>query len=152
MKNIILFILILVPWFISGLLFPDINNFYDNINLPFFALPDYLYGIIWTILYILISISIYKIYTEYKLHEVSSYNKNLLLNYIVNQLYTFILFRLNNLFLAFIDTILILITSLSLYDETKKLNNSASKFLIPYILFSIFAVILSLTIYFLNLN
>lgn len=152
MKNILKFILILIPWFISGILFPDVGNFYDKINLPIFALPDYLYGIVWTILYILIAISIYKIYKEYNFSEVKDYNKSLILNYITNQLYTFILFRLNNLFLAFVDTILILITALSLYDETKKLNEKASKLLIPYILFTIFAVILSLTIYFMNIN
>lgn len=152
MKNILKFILILIPWFVSGLLFPDVNNFYDNINLPLFALPDYAYGIVWTILYILIAISIYMIYKEYKFREIPEYNKSLILNYITNQLYTFILFRLNNLFLAFVDTILILITALSLYDETKKLNEKASKLLISYILFTIFAVILSLTIYFMNIN
>ena len=41
---------------------------------------------------------------------------------------------------------------LFLYNETKKLNENASKFLISYILFSLFATILSLTIYFMNLS
>ena len=57
-----------------------------------------------------------------------------------------------NIFLGFIDCIIIFITSLSLYDETKKLDEKASKYLLPYIFFSLFAVILSLTIYFMNFN
>lgn len=152
MKNVLKFIIILLPWFISGLLFKDVNNFYDSLNLPFFALPNYLYGIIWTILYILIAISIYKIYQYYKSYEIKAYNKSLIINYLFNQLYTFILFRIQNLFLGFIDALLIFITSLTLYDETKKLDEKASKYLIPYVFFSLFAVILSLTIYFMNLN
>lgn len=152
MKKILKFIILLLPWFISSLLFKDINHFYDSLNLPFFALPNYLYGIVWAILYILITISIYKIYEYYKLHEIKTYNKYLITNYFFNQLYTFILFHLQNLFLAFIDVILILITSLTLYDETKKLDQEASKYLLPYVFFSLFAVILSLTIYFMNLN
>lgn len=152
MKKILKFIIILLPWFISGFLFKDVNNFYDSLNLPFFALPNYLYGIIWTILYILIAISIYKIYKYYKSYEIKTYNKHLIINYLFNQLYTFILFNLQNLFLGFIDAILIFITSLTLYDETKKLDKEASKYLLPYIFFSLFAAILSLVIYFMNLS
>lgn len=151
MKNILKFIIFLIPWFISGIIFTD-ADFYDSLNLPFFAIPNYLYGIIWTILYFLITISIFKIYQEYSFSRISKYNKTLIVNFIFNQLYTFILFKLNNLFLGFIDCIIIFITSLSLYDETKKLDEKASKFLLPYIFFSLFAVILSLTIYFMNLN
>lgn len=127
------------------------NDFYESLNLPFFALPGFLYGIVWTILYILIAISIYMIYSEYKFKDIKSYNIALISNYIFNQLYTFIFFKLENTFLAFIDTVLIVITAINLYDETNKLNTKASKFLIPYIIFSIFACILSITIYFMNL-
>lgn len=151
MKNILKFIIFLIPWFISGIIFTD-ADFYDSLNLPFFAIPNYLYGIIWTILYFLITISIFKIYQEYSFSRISKYNKTLIVNFIFNQLYTFILFKLNNLFLGFIDCIIIFITSLSLYDETKKLDEKASKYLLPYIFFSLFAVILSLTIYFMNFN
>ena len=101
------------------------NKFYETLNLPFFALPGFLYGIVWTILYILIAISIYMIYSEYKFKDIKSYNIALISNFIFNQLYTFIFFNLENTFLAFIDTILILITAINLYDETNKLNTKA---------------------------
>jgi tryptophan-rich sensory protein len=91
------------------------------------------------------------IYGKYKFRDIKDYNIALIVNYIVNQLYTFLFFSLNNLFLSFVDTVLIVITAINLYDETKKLDEKASKFLIPYILFSIFACILSATIYFMNI-
>lgn len=150
MKKFLLFIVVLLPWFLSTL-FMGNNDFYKTINLPFFALPSFAYGIVWTILYILIAISIYMIYGKYKFRDIKDYNIALTVNYIVNQLYTFLFFSLNNLFLSFVDTVLIVITAINLYDETKKLDEKASKFLIPYILFSIFACILSATIYFMNL-
>ncbi len=152
MKNILKFIIILIPWFISGLFFQNQTSFYESLNLPFFAFPNYLYGIIWTILYLLITISIFKIQKEYTISQTKQYYKILLINYIFNQLYTFIFFRLQNLFLAFIDCIIIFITSLSLYDETKKLDDKASTYLLPYVFFGLYAVILSLTIYFMNLS
>ncbi len=150
MKKILLFIISLLPWFLSSIFIGN-TDFYNTINKPFFALPDFLYGIVWAILYLLIAISIYLIYSEYKFRDTKNYNIALLLNYIFNQLYTIIFFRLQNLFLAFIDTVLIIITAINLYDETNKLNTKASKYLIPYIIFSIFACILSVTIYFMNL-
>ena len=150
MKKILLFVISLLPWFLSSL-FVGNNDFYNTINKPFFALPNFLYGIVWTILYILIAISIYLIYRDYKSRDIKNYNIALISNYIFNQLYTVLFFNLQNLFLAFVDTVLIVITAINLYDETNKLNKTASKFLIPYIIFSIFASILSITIYFMNL-
>ena len=151
MKKIFLFIIVLIPWFLSSLFMND-NSFYETLNLPFFALPGGAYGIVWSILYILIAISIYKIYKSFDIKKIKEYNIALILNYIFNQLYTFLLFRLENLFLALIDSILILISSINLYYETKKIDENAAKFLIPYVLFNLFAFILSITVYFMNLN
>ena len=150
MKKIILFVVCLLPWFLSSIFISD-TSFYETLNLPFFALPSFAYGIVWSILYILIAISIYKIYSNNNFKDIKEYNIALLLNYIFNQLYTFLLFNLNNLFLSFVDSLIILISSINLYNETKKLDESASKFLIPYIIFNVFATILSITIYFMNL-
>ncbi len=150
MKKIILFVVCLLPWFLSSIFISD-TSFYETLNLPFFALPSFAYGIVWSILYILIAISIYKIYSNNNFKDIKEYNIALLSNYIFNQLYTFLLFNLNNLFLSFVDSLIILITSINLYTETKKLDESASKFLIPYVIFNVFATILSITIYFMNL-
>ena len=150
MKKIILFVVCLLPWFLSSIFISD-TSFYKTLNLPFFALPSFAYGIVWSILYILIAISIYKIYSNNNFKDIKEYNIALLSNYIFNQLYTFLLFNLNNLFLSFVDSLIILITSINLYTETKKLDESASKFLIPYVIFNVFATILSITIYFMNL-
>lgn len=148
--KIIKFIIILLPWFLSGLLFNNNLDFYNQLNLPFFALPKFLFSIVWTILYIFISISIFIITKDYGLNE-RRYNKILLINYVFNQLFLFCFFTLENLFLGFIDTILIFITSLFLYDITKILNEKATIYLKPYIIFNIYAIILNLTIYFMNL-
>ena len=65
MKKILLFIGLLIPWFLSYLL-PVDYNYYKTLNLPFFAPPNIFYIIAWTITYICIAISIYKIVTKYK--------------------------------------------------------------------------------------
>lgn len=147
--KIIKFILFLLPWFISSLFVSD-TSFYQNLNLPFFAPPTIVFPIVWTIIYILIAISIYIVYSQYKYKDIKSYNISLITNYIFNQLFVISFFVFQSPFLGFINTLIVLITSIILYDETKKLNLKASKWLIPYLIWNLFALILSLTIYFMN--
>lgn len=151
MKKLFSFILYLLPWFLSGLLFSSYTDYFEQLNLPWFALPQSLYGIVWMIIYVLIAISIYMVYKNYDRKSIKSYNQALISNYIFNQLYLFFMFFLKNPFLGFVDSLAILITSLFLYFETKELDVRTSKFLLPYVFFNIYATILSLTIYFMNL-
>lgn len=144
--------LYLLPWFLSGLLFSSYSDYFNSLNLPWFAIPEGLYGIVWTILYILIAISIYMIYTNNNMKYTKGYNQALISNYIFNQLYLFFMFFLKNPFLGFVDSLAIFISSLLLYYETKELDDTASKFLLPYVIFSLYATILSLSIYFMNFN
>ena len=150
LKKIFLFLCCLLPWFLNNII-PLNYNYYKEIKLPFFAPPSYFYGIIWPIIYILIAISIYNIVSSLKWKEIpNNYKIILLINYIFNQSYTIIFFGLKNNFLAFISCLGTLITSIFLKEETSLMNNKISKILIPYILLSIFATILSLSIYLYN--
>lgn len=150
MKKFILFLGLLIPWFI-GALFSFDTSFYQEIALPFFAPPAIIFGIVWPILYLCIATSSYLILKEYGGKE-KEYNKVLFINYIFNQLYPFFFFTLHSLLLSFIDTVALLISTLFLYYETKSLNKTSSKLLIPYVLWNLFALILSISIYFMNLS
>ena len=150
LKKIFLFLCCLLPWFLNNII-PLNYNYYKEIKLPFFAPPSYFYGIIWPIIYILIAISIYNIVSSLKWREIpNNYKIILLINYIFNQSYTIIFFGLKNNFLAFISCLGTLITSIFLKEETSLINNKISKILIPYIILSVFATILSLSIYLYN--
>lgn len=146
LKNFFIYLIFLLPWFIGGLIFKIDTNYYNDLTKPFFAPPPILFGIIWPILYILISYSIYKIWFK----STPNYRIYLFINYLSNQLYTFCFFILKNNLLSLIDTIIVLISSIYLYKETKNIDSKYSKYLIPYILWNIFATILSLSILILN--
>ncbi len=147
-KKIIRFLICLLPWFISSLIFKVDTQYYKSLNLPFFAPPSIIFPIIWTILYILISISIYII--SYKDNISSNYKIFLGINYLSNQLYTLCFFIIKNNFLAFCDALIVFLSSLYLYLETKKYDENASKMIIPYILWNLFATILSFSIFIIN--
>lgn len=150
MKKNFTFLIYLLPWFLSGLLFSSYTSFFDELNIPWFALPKNLYNVVWTVLYVLIAISIYKIYKSNAKKYIKGYNQSLISNYIFNQLYLFFMFFLRNPFLGFVDALAILITALLLYYETRELDKDAAKYLLPYTYFSLYASILSLFIYFMN--
>ena len=139
-KNVVRFLIYLLPWFISSIIFRVDTSFYDSINKPFFAPPGIVFPIVWTILYILIAIGLYN-----NNNKSIEYYKSLIINYFSNQIYTFLFFVIKSPFIAFIDTLVVLISSLFLYNETK------SKWFIPYIIWNIFATILSLSVYLLNI-
>ena len=150
-KKFFLFLSCLLPWFLNNVISLD-YNYYNKIKLPFFAPPKIFYPIAWTIIYILISITTYTIINSYKIKKLpKNYKTTLIINYIFNQSYTILFFGLKNNLLGFIACLGTFLSTLFLYEETSLLNNKISKLLYPYIILSIFATILSLSIYLLNI-
>lgn len=151
LKKIILFIIFLLPWFLSAL-FPVDYKYYDTLNLPFFAPPNIFYSIAWTLIYILTALTVTIIATSYKWKDIpSSYKITLLINYLFNQSYILVAFGFKNNFLGFISCLGTFLSCLFLVVETKSLKEKSTKLLIPYVLLSLFATILSFTIYIMNI-
>ena len=149
-KKIILYILCLIPWFLSSLV-PFNPEFYNSLILPFFTPPNIFYVIAWTITYIFTAFSIYQIITKYTWKDTpKSYKKILFINYLFDQSFTFVFFTLENTFLGFISCLGTFISCLFLYEETSKLDEKSTKYLNPYVLLSLFATVLSITIYIIN--
>lgn len=151
LKKLFIFIICLLPWFVSSLI-PVDYNYFDVIKTPFFTPPKLFYPIAWSIIYILISISVYYNVINYRFKNLSlGYKLSLIINYLFNQSYIILFFGLKNNFLGFVSCLGTFISCLFLYQETSSLNKNVAKLLHPYIILSLFATILSLTIYFMNL-
>ena len=110
---------------------------YEVLNNPPLSPPGWVFPIVWTILYILIAISIYLVLKDNKLKDIPSYTKSLIINYFSNQIFSFLFFTIKSPFLALIDTFIVLISSLFLYYESKELNKTSAKLLVPYIAWNI---------------
>ena len=95
-KKIFIFICCCLPWFLN-IIIPVDYKYYNTINKPFFAPPQIFYPIAWTIVYILIAITIYNIVLSYKFKNLPrNYKITLIINYIFNQSYTIVFFGLKN--------------------------------------------------------
>lgn len=150
LKDILLFIIILVLWLLSGLIFNVNYDYYNLLKLPSFALKGSLISIIWFIIYILNTISIIIIYKKINIFKNTDYFYILLTNYIANQLFMYFFFYLMSPFLGFAITTVIFLSSIFLYIETKKISIKSSYFLIPYTIYSFYAFILMTSVYFMN--
>ena len=127
------------------------TSWYSQLIKPTWAPPSYLFGPVWSILYILISISFGSVF--YKV-----FNKELpltillpfILNLIFNLSFTYFQFGLKSNILAAIDISLVLITliwaMISIYTYIKWI----AIINIPYLLWVIFATVLQFTVTYLN--
>ncbi len=149
-KDILLFIGILFLWLLSGLIFKYNKEYYEMLNLPFFALSGKVISIIWFIIYILITISIILVSKKTNILKNNDYLYILLTNYFSNELFMYFFFYLMSPFLGFAVTTTTFLSSIFLFLETKKIDKKASYLLIPYMIYGLYAFILMATTYFMN--
>lgn len=125
--------------------FTDNDNWYINLKKAPWSPPNYLFGIVWPILYFLMAISYVIISQE---DECIPYCNALTLFIIqlgLNLIWTTIFFKYKKTKLALLDLILIIIFTVLTIKEFYKINKKASYLLIPYILWLFLA--LSLNVY-----
>lgn len=128
-------------------------NWYSTLIRPTWAPPSWLFGPVWTFLYILIAISFGKVFMMAWQKEIP-YIVALpfLLNLIFNFSFTYLQFGLKNNLYAAIDILLILSTLvwaiIAIYPHVKWISYIQT----PYLLWVSFATILQLTITYLNLK
>ena len=150
LKDILLFIIILFLWLLSGFLFKYNKEYYELLKLPSFALNGKVISIIWFIIYILNTISIIIVSKKTNILKNRDYLYILLTNYLANQLFMYFFFYLMSPFLGFAITTVVTLSTIFLFIETKKISKKSSYFLIPYIIYSVYAFILMSTVYFMN--
>ncbi len=121
-----------------------------KLNKPFFNPPNYLFGPVWTLLYLLMGISFYMILQSQmgvlKRKAIIIFVIQLILNFS----WSFIFFKFQLIGLAFIEIILIWIAILSMIIVYNKINHVAARLQIPYLLWVSFATVLNGAIWWLN--
>lgn len=147
-KIIKMLIIILLP-LIGGFLSTIFVNFkiYNNLNKPVLSPPKIVFPIAWSILYIIIGISLYYVNKD-------SYNKKItkiiIVNLLLNYIWTVIFFKFNLYIVAAIDLLLLIVSTVTLICELYKENKKIGISEIPYLLWLLFVFYLNLGIIFLN--
>lgn len=118
---------------------------YANLYKPPLSPPGWVFPVVWTILYILMGISAYLVWEsegEDKQLALSLYGIQLILN----AAWSVLFFHLKLYFLALADLLLLWLAVYLTIKQFRRLNETAAKLLLPYIIWITFAGYLNLAI------
>lgn len=149
-KKIISYIVItlLVGSFFT-LVIMDSFNIYNTIDKPFLSPNKIVFPIVWSVLYILMGISLYIISESKYLNKDKSYLLYIL-QLLVNSVWPLFFFKFRLFFVSFLIVLLLIYLVIKLILEFYKINKLAAYLQIPYLLWLIFASYLSLGVFLLN--
>ena len=147
---------ILICLFVGGLLgslftTPSIPTWYATLIKPPIQPPNWLFGPVWTVLYILMGIAAFLVWDSRGKKDMK--RKALVLFCIqlaLNALWSPIFFTLHWLFMAFVVIVLLWIFILLTIINFNKISRTAAVLLSPYLLWVSFASVLNLWICLLN--
>lgn len=109
------------------------NRWYKNLNRAPWSPPNYLFGIVWGILYALMTLSFIFVWKNKKCFPYCSALTAFLIQLAFNLSWTTIFFYYKMPKLALLDTILIIYFTLVTYKAFIKISKLAAYLLIPYI-------------------
>ena len=136
---------------VSGMESVSSAAWYGQLIKPFFAPPAYLFGPVWTVLYVVIAISFgYVLVQALKRRLPFTVLLPFLLNLVFNASYTPIQFGLRNNLLASVDILLVLATLTWALALIWPRHRWVALVNIPYLFWVSFATLLQLTITWLN--
>ena len=146
-------IICLTVGFFSGKITQSsITTWYPTLVKPVFNPPNWVFAPVWTMLYTFMGIAAGLIWNEIenKTKEVKIALQYFILQLGLNALWSYLFFGLQNLVLASIEIILLLLILVECYKLFKPINATAAKLFIPYIVWVSFATLLTWRIHYLN--
>lgn len=147
-RKVVVFLFLFSLWFLGSILCPFNAGFYSSITIPSVAPNQSVISLIWFIIYFLNTISTFFLIKDYDLND--DFYFIMLLNYLFCQFYPLFFFFFNSLVLSMICNIVVAVSSVFLIFETEKINKHLAYLFIPYSLWSLFSLILSISIYLIN--
>ncbi len=128
------------------------NNslWYQNLVKPPFTPPSTYFPIAWSILYTLMTISFFIIFSKPNSKDKHTAVTLFIIQLILNFTWSYIFFEIKSIEFALIDVILLLITLIYTIIYFFKLSKIATLLLIPYLLQVIFALYLNSALLILN--
>ena len=141
-----------VGYLSSNITQSSIKTWYPTIEKPSFNPPNWVFAPVWTMLFILMGIAAGMVWDKLESNK-ELVKKGLLfftVQLLLNALWSYLFFGLNNILLALIGIILLWLIIYETYHVFKQIDKRASYLLIPYLAWVGFATILTGSIYWLN--
>ncbi|MGD9162226.1 MAG: tryptophan-rich sensory protein [Desulfobacteraceae bacterium] len=126
------------------------NTWYETLQRPRLTPPDWVFGPVWTVLYVMIAVSIFLFIRRYKSENGYGIYVLIVLHLIFNLSWTGIFFGLKAPSLALIDIILLDISLVFMIRYFRQADVVSSILLWPYLIWVLFATYLNASFYILN--
>ena len=143
-KRLLFTIIICEAAGIAGSLITTIGPWYDQLIKPWFNPPSWVFGPVWTTLYLMMGVALYLIWEDKDARTAFWIQLGL------NAIWTPIFFGFRQIELAAVEIIILWIAILITIRRSYKVNKTASYLLIPYLVWVSFAAILNISLAVLN--
>jgi benzodiazapine receptor len=127
-----------------------IPGWYETLNQPSFNPPNWVFGPVWTTLYLLMGISLFLIWKQRVSKERNRAILVFMIQLILNFCWSFLFFYYHQLGFAFVEIVLLWLSIVTMILLFYKIKPLAAYINIPYLLWVTFATILNAAYYFLN--
>ncbi len=128
----------------------NINGWYATLNKPSFSPPNFLFGPVWTTLYILMGISLYLIIQSPKTDARNTALIIFAFQMALNFSWSFLFFYFKWPGIAFIEIIIMWISIIMMIITFYRISPVSAYIQIPYLLWVSFASVLNGAIWYLN--
>ena len=128
----------------------SVPEWYATLNRPSFNPPDWIFGPVWTALYVLMGISLFLVWKQDVSKERNLAILIFLFQLLLNFAWSFIFFYFNMIGLALVEIILLWISISVMLILFYKIKPIASYINIPYLLWVTFASVLNASYFLLN--
>ena len=154
MNNTLKFIISIVAPFAAGAIgnlatIPNIASWYAALEKPFFNPPNEVFGPVWSVLYLLMGLSFYIVWSSKKHASRNGYIA-FGVQLVLNSLWSIVFFGLHQPWWALLVILGLIFAIIMTMREFWKTSKSAAGLLAPYIAWVSFAACLNFAIAFLN--
>ncbi|GAB3936088.1 TspO/MBR family protein [Mucilaginibacter myungsuensis] len=130
---------------------PEIPTWYTTIQKPSFNPPNWLFGPVWTLLYIMIAISAYLVWKRRDGSELYSTARSVyIIQLALNFSWSIVFFGMHQILGALVVIVLLWVSIVATMYYFNKFSKVACWMLLPYLLWVSFATALNTAIYLLN--
>ncbi len=128
----------------------EIPTWYAGLNKPSFNPPNWIFGPMWTTLYLLMGISFYMIWKIPPSPARTQAIRIFVIQFVLNFCWSIIFFSMHQIGWALVEIIAMWVCILLTILQFRKLSTTAAVLLIPYLLWVSFASLLNGSIWQLN--
>ena len=137
--------------FASYFIDANVGSWYASLSKPFFVPPNYIFPIVWTVLYGVMAASLAIVWiNDPSADEMTGWVPMFLVHLVPNIAWIIFFFGLHAVFIAFIDIVILFFAALILFFGAFEIDRRAAWLLLPYLLWLFFAAMLNLSIWLMN--